>query len=79
MSSSASRFYYQLVLNNLEVSLDTMYMNTFICSFPPPTHQHPPPLPPNKKPWPLAVLRLYNIIHWINLYPVDTKVLFTIG
>ena len=78
MSSSASRFYYQLVLNNLEVFLDTMYMNTFTCSFPPTTHQPPPP-PSNKKPWPLAVLRLYNTIHWINLYPVDTKVLFTTG
>ena len=77
MSSSASRFYYQLVLNNLEASLDTMYMNTFTCSFPPPTPPTPPP--PNKKPWPLAVLWLYNTIHWINLYPVDTKVLFTTG
>ena len=45
MSSSASRFYYQLVLNNLEVSLDTMYMNTFTCSFPvpQPTNTLPPP------------------------------------
>ena len=51
MSSSACRFYYQLVLNNLEVSLDTMYMNTFTCSFPPPTHQHPPPQIKNPGPW----------------------------
>ena len=51
MSSSASRFYYQLVLNNLEVFLDTMYMNTFTCSFPPTTHQHPPP-PQIKNPGP---------------------------
>ena len=50
MSSSASRFYYQLVLNNLEVSLDTMYMNTFTCSFPPPNHPHPPPPHPPPPP-----------------------------